>query len=266
MSLACSTPFGVTVFFTPKKPALKILAGSAQRLSASLSSSRGPRRTSATARTGAQRLSASLSSSRVEAGHYVAHERLCSTPFGVTVFFTHRPHADIAHTGRCSTPFGVTVFFTARVADWRPATLCGCSTPFGVTVFFTRTGRAAAPPRRVLNAFRRHCLLHMTPMLSAPAPQGAQRLSASLSSSRPSPARTSARVGCAQRLSASLSSSRRASRPCSRRGSRVLNAFRRHCLLHAERIDHQFARRGVLNAFRRHCLLHAGCSGSPAVP
>src|SRR5437763_321170 len=83
-----------------------------------------------------------------------------------------------------------------------------CSTPFGVTVFFTQRLAGNESRHRVLNAFRRHCLLHTT-STTWPAPRwcGAQRLSASLSSSR-----NPHHGGRGHR--------------------RVLNAFRRYCLLH----------------------------------
>ena len=254
----CSTPFGVTVFFTPT------------RHEPSQSTS------------GAQRLSASLSSSPAHCVTRVGQDGRCSTPFGVTVFFTAVPFADPPAYCECSTPFGVTVFFTVKLPS--PVTLpVVCSTPFGVTVFFTAHRRSTATGTRglVLNAFRRHCLLHLQPQ---------RRVNDKPECSTPfgvtvffTPARSRSPPRCrrsgAQRLSASLSSSR-ARRPGPLRATHVLNAFRRHCLLHVSTAAQSMPRSqcstpfgvtvfftlkavvgnipmsSVLNAFRRHCLLH----------
>ena len=226
----CSTPFGVTVFFTQlaRPPPARRRVLNAFRRHCLLHDVEDVQRGS-------------------PAG--------CSTPFGVTVFFTPSPSPTRAGTwvlnafrrhcllhgrrsgsrassSRCSTPFGVTVFFTAQ-GDWNPSPLTRCSTPFGVTVFFTQLRPVARSSHAVLNAFRRHCLLHS-------AATG-----------------TTATAGvCAQRLSASLSSSHdRRHAPTAR--PPVLNAFRRHCLLHTRRSTPSRWFGSVLNAFRRHCLLHA---------
>ena len=88
----------------------------------------------------------------------------------------------------------------------------------------------------MLNAFRRHCLLHNVGVANATGADGAQRLSASLSSSRDVIVPLEHRV-------------------------EVLNAFRRHCLLHDPADADATDLYHVLNAFRRHCLLHADGGG-----
>jgi hypothetical protein len=130
----------------------------AQRLSASLSSPRTGRTSGRGRAWCAQRLSASLSSPLHHQNGPHGLNQKCSTPFGVTVFTTTLSPAALARASLCSTPFGVTVFTTP-------------SDP------------PSDPRRRVLNAFRRHCLHHGRRRPNSPRGAGrAQRLSASLSS------------------------------------------------------------------------------------
>ena len=138
------------------------------------------------------------------------------------------------------------------------------------------------PTGAVLNAFRHHCLRHPFTLVPVVAEgSGAQRLSASLLSSRRGWTWLACRSMGAQRLSASLLSSLRSmilrrtialqvlnafrhhcfrhrwALPCRRQTIDVLNAFRHHCLRHATGCTRRGTRRvGVLNAFRHHCFRH----------
>src|SRR5215207_7716861 len=89
-----------------------------------------------------------------------------------------------------------------------PMPIAECSTPFGIIGIFTEVFDEHGPRFGVLNAFRHHWNLHL-----------------GCRSSRP------CRLPSAQRLSASLESSR--SRPRRLRAPElVLNAFRHHWNLH----------------------------------
>ena len=73
-------------------------------------------------------------------------------------------HCDIGGAGdwqrRCSTPFGITAWFTTVGSTRRQATN-GCSTPFGITAWFTSSLPQPGCRRwAVLNAFRHHSLVH----------------------------------------------------------------------------------------------------------
>jgi hypothetical protein len=212
-------------------------SSSAQRLSASPSSALRRPRVAARPRRRAQRLSASPS----------------SAPDWIVV---------LGSSPECSTPFGVTEFCTLSISIYG-ITQSGCSTPFGVTEFCT-VGMTVSPD-------------HM---------RGAQRLSASPSSApRASRSRTGSAAG-AQRLSASPSSAPARPKPLARRPGSVLNAFRRHRVLHgvpptaitlpkrAQRLSASpSSARGlsadgplntkVLNAFRRHRVLHRSSGNVP---
>ena len=135
VSLMCSTPFGITAFDT---------TGLAARRSSRLR---------------AQRLSASLRSTRqVPVGGLIVLR--CSTPFGITAFDTYKGKMFRQDSKLCSTPFGITAFDTnhRRPEQLRPRVLNAfrhhcvrhtatssatgtgtlCSTPFGITAFDTR--------------------------------------------------------------------------------------------------------------------------------
>ncbi len=192
---------------------------------------------------------------------------------------SRRPCAAATAPAPCSTPRGVTAFCTL-LGPLLSAAALRCSTPRGVTAFCTQpAAEPDADQQQVLNASRRHCLLHSTgpascgrcssaqrlaaslpsargpPPAASGLPQGAQRLAASLPSAPSSWTPSSTSSACAQRLAASLPSARRRHR---RPGvpAGVLNASRRHCLLHGSRDDPVRPPRVVLNASRRHCLLH----------
>ncbi len=231
---------------------------SAQRLAASLPSARS-RRGVVPASSRAQRLAASLPSARGRARrprgggavlnasrrHCLLHaslirsamaSRMCSTPRGVTAFCT-APSQPRAYRPPCAQRLAASLpSALGEDGPAGPVQHLRCSTPRGVTAFCTATARATATAS-----------------------------------------------GCAQRLAASLPSAHHA-----RRGGRVmaavLNASRRHCLLHRSnclgRADLTLCStpRGVtafctlcrhrlrdpplvLNASRRHCLLHPGRRG-----
>src|SRR5437764_949315 len=133
---------------------------------------------------------------------------MCSTPRGVTAFCTPAPASPWPGTSVFHTPRRLRVLPTRartkrRQEDPR-------STPRSVTAFCTLKYDAVLPQQMlVLNASRRHCLLHKTIL------QRQQTI----------------------RL--------------------VLNASRRHCLLHAPTGQTGGGHFLVLNASRRHCLLHA---------
>ncbi len=226
----CSTPFGITEFDTQSTPSAGLIAGECST-PFGITEFDTQRRHSPSARTvGAQRLSASLNSTRGWCRAVSGTLAMCSTPFGITEFDTRRMPTRPSARLVCSTPFGITEFDTlrlgqlacrhARRAQRLSASLnstrsrsrrCGCrlarcSTPFGITEFDTHATTATVGDR----------------LLSA------QRLSASLNSTprhRPSIAAVDAG---AQRLSASLNSTRR--RQPTHVGGRhaVLNAFRHH--------------------------------------
>ena len=134
-----------------------------------------------------------------------------------------------------------------------------CSTPFGITADNTRLPPGQGPGRvAVLNAFRHHCGQHLCNQDVEPQLlQSAQRLSASLRTTRPN--RTSGRVvsRSAQRLSASLRTTRFprawASRVNPAAGAQRLSASLRTTLRRGQRGG---VRHGVLNAFRHHCGQH----------
>ncbi len=78
----------------------------------------------------------------------------------------------------CSTPFGITAWFTgadlAKLRDWTV-----CSTPFGITAWFTRVTYESLGRLSVLNAFRHHSLVHAHGTALKRTDGRAQRLSAS---------------------------------------------------------------------------------------
>ncbi len=136
---------------------------------------------------------------------------------------------------RCSTPFGIIGIFTSE----RPTTIrrlrvlnafrhhwnlhiqvCAvyklnrkCSTPFGIIGIFTSLKLVVENSQQaVLNAFRHHWNLHRIVVTSSQLKfPSAQRLSASLESSRLGMLRVFSKPVGAQRLSASLESSPRGS-------------------------------------------------------
>ncbi len=282
----CSTPFGITAVNTRRRRSGRRQTGCAQRLSASLRSTRpGPRPSTPVPR-GAQRLSASLRSTLGTWGYIAAAAIPCSTPFGITAVNT---------SGVCG---GKVAHFCAQRLS---ASLR--STPDrdrsrrreGVVLnaFRHHCGQHNAADERaaadgmVLNAFRHHCGQHVvrsvagssarrcsTPFgitavntrstsASSSAKTSAQRLSASLRSTPRAVRIQSVDIVRAQRLSASLRSTPRWPRPA-RPGRRVLNAFRHHCGQHVARAREP---RGVWSAQRLSASLrstrrgHVGTAG-----
>ncbi len=157
-ALLCSTPFGIVGIFTNTNRNHFSDSQSAQRLSASLESSRRARREQS------------------------SHVRVLNA-------FRHRWNL------HSSNP----VYLTSNML---------CSTPFGIVGIFTprespRPARASA----VLNAFRHRWNLHCSQAAELGRQSCAQRLSASLESSRQPRVRPACSRFCAQRLSASLESS-----------------------------------------------------------
>ncbi|MDT4952786.1 MAG: hypothetical protein QOJ02_924 [Acidobacteriota bacterium] len=208
-------------------------------------------------------------------------ERLkCSTPFGIIGIFTLQDSSDKLSTNMCSTPFGIIGIFTHTV-DKSIVGLDQCSTPFGIIGIFTQgQNRVLAKLFYVLNAFRHHWNLHISRLVSDLLPSGvlnafrhhwnlhsgksfvtshphcAQRLSASLESSRPHNALQLPARSRAQRLSASLESSPVKLRIVRPHNYFVLNAFRHHWNLHLHERGVKMIQDQVLNAFRHHWNLH----------
>ncbi len=155
----CSTPFGIIGIFTT--------------------------RTTSASQTGdgAQRLSASLESSRVYEVVGLVRGAMCSTPFGIIGIFTSDFSFSFHCSSSCSTPFGIIGIFTA-LSFALDANRVLCSTPFGIIGIFTgrpRPANSRAPRAQrlsaslessltricvsrcsssVLNAFRHHWNLH----------------------------------------------------------------------------------------------------------
>ena len=211
MLSVCSTPFGIIGIFTTSALNRSCRKHCAQRLSASLESSPFNRRPRSiqiirlcstpfgiigifTPRSG-------VGFSRVNVLNAFRHHWnlhgflsrtfpvatvLCSTPFGIIGIFTRSPASNLSHSPvlnafrhhwnlhwvkaretntmpECSTPFGIIGIFT--VHTWFDARgVAPCSTPFGIIGIFTGHARALATGEK---------------------PRSAQRLSASLESSRP---------------------------------------------------------------------------------
>ncbi len=144
----CSTPFGITELDTATSGAASSPARGAQRLSASLNSTR----------------------TVIARGDFVDR---CSTPFGITELDTQPPPVARLRLDVCSTPFGITELDTACAAGALPRR-GECSTPFGITELDT----TEPTPHRL-------------------PPSGAQRLSASLNSTRPHSGKISfTKAGC----------------------------------------------------------------------
>ena len=160
---ACSTPFGINGIFT----ALQVVADGTLTRSA-------------------QRLSASMESSRTPQQERELDDRACSTPFGIKGIFTRARATLLERSPRvCSTPFGINGIFTTSAAvlfsahrrvlnafrhQWnlhaQSVAACRadsivCSTPFGINGIFTAS--------TWVDGVRRMC--------------SAQRLSASMESS-----------------------------------------------------------------------------------
>ena len=259
----CSTPFGVIVGFTRKRPP----NWSRRRV---LNAFRRHRRVHATAGRsrcagphGAQRLSASSSGSRHRADRLAPVRRRVLNAFRRHRRVHRRERVVPRSRVRCSTPFGVIVGFT------------------DVTPRFVRLMTGAQ--RLSASSSGSLAILRPTP---DDLNEGAQRLSAS-SSGSPSPEsdRKNDRRRCAQRLSASSSGSHGTSdRPAA--DLDVLNAFRRHRRVHSSScsafvqvplacstpfgvivgftlacVDGTTGVSQLLNAFRRHRRVHAGPVG-----
>ena len=303
----------------PGCPRLPGTPACAQRLSASL------RTTPRTAR-GAAAFPPVLNAFRHHCGQHSGVPIRAGVPDGVLNAFRHhcgqhgKSVTSSATLSGCSTPFGITAdntgsptrrpsatrgaqrlsasLRTTRVTPASPrAHRSACSTPFGITADNTTRGPVPrSRPGRVLNAFRHHCGQHGRPgSFSRRCSAGAQRLSASLRTTRPgrwplrpsmacstpfgitadntlrvsrgnglgqlcstpfgitadntpsAPTPRRPRASSAQRLSASLRTTpagwRRPRRP-----GRVLNAFRHHCGQHMAR---QTGRYGTLSCAQR---------------
>src|SRR5262245_19092142 len=138
-----------------------------------------------------------------------------------------------------------------------PWTYQPCSTPRGVIGFSTGPYRFAnLADNRVLNASRRHRLLHKTASGAFPGPSlSAQRLAASSASPRHPLALAKGFRIRAQRLAASSASPPSSRRSC-RAPSRVLNASRRHRLLHPSALP-------LARTIRRRAQRLAASSASP---
>ncbi len=166
----CSTPFGITAVNTASSRKKGWRTYRAQRLSASLRSTRYAPRRFAPLRFGAQRLSASLRStpgacpSQVyAAGVLNAFRHHCGQ-------HTITPGIESIHK-ECSTPFGITAVNTwpTYEAPDRAGVLnafrhhCGQHPP---------TGQRMTCYKCVLNAFRHHCGQHLNQGLAAPSEVG----------------------------------------------------------------------------------------------
>ena len=144
----CSTPFGITGIFTHSDGLSAMLGRGAQRLSASLESSRRDSAPGSTRR--AQRLSASLESSRLSgclrAGVSSA-QRLSAS-----LIFTRQPSdsalALVLNALRHHCNLHRQRQYGVRTQAW-------CSTPFGITEIFTWQC-TRWPGKQVLNALRHH--------------------------------------------------------------------------------------------------------------
>ena len=138
----CSTPFGITDFFT--------------RPLDTPFSRRGPRVLNAFRHHGLLHQSFGSCDRGSPAG-------VCSTPFGITDFFTIErcvPLAEIGVPGAQRLYRHHGLLHVAGFAVGMVVLLC--STPFGITDFFTISPPLRYVRRTVLNAFRHHGLLHST--------------------------------------------------------------------------------------------------------
>ena len=131
----------------------------------------------------AQRLSASLLSSH--AVHFAEVLRcLCSTPFGITAVIT-TPRTNLRLATRCAQRLSASLLSSRQIVSELRHLSGMCSTPFGITAVITSIATYEGYSTCVLNAFRHHCCHHTVSSGSASAAgSGAQRLSASLLSSR----------------------------------------------------------------------------------
>ena len=198
---------------------------SAQRLSASRTSSLRRPSFCLLVASGAQRLSASRTSSRDTVKTEFLNGERCSTPFGITEGGMTVDHASLQGHAACSTPFGITEgATTARAPVARRWVLNAFRHHGGLHHF---AGATVTALDRVLNAFRHHGGRHVLARRHSSAAVGsAQRLSRHHGgrhrlASRP---RRPPPSWSAQRLSAS----RRASPRREQGPARVLNAFRHH--------------------------------------
>ncbi len=255
----CSTPFGIIgIFTTPPETQMRpglVLNAFRHHWNLHTASSRASRASTSSA----QRLSASLESSRRREVNLDRTSRVLNA-------FRHHwnLHGDDtpenAHGEKVLNAFRHHWNLHTRRRRLTRCTASRCSTPFGIIGIFTISALHLLPLPHVavLNAFRHHWNLHgVWRRYVARRRSRAQRLSASLESS---PDR---QILChcvdlvlnAFRHHWNLHRVLRGERGVVRR---VLNAFRHHWNLHP---DARHRRRGeahVLNAFRHHWNLHVG--------
>ena len=258
----CSTPFGIIGIFTLRAPrsghprthpvlnafrhhwnlhpqdalASPLTFRRAQRLSASLESSRSTRRADGVRILSAQRLSASLESSRLRVCFSQGLNIRCSTPFGIIGIFTLLNRRSYLLSKQCSTPFGIIGIFTPRrlfSGTHAPAVLNAFRHHWNLHVLgnWRSNGRL-----NVLNAFRHHWNLHacfhrlVCLMHRCSTPFGIIGIFTSLRSVLTSPA-----DGCSTPFGIiGIFTSIKGYLPA--RGN-VLNAFRHHWNLHRAGLD-----------------------------
>ncbi len=158
---------------------------------------------------------------------------MCSTPFGITAWFTSTKALRAFYPRTCSTPFGITAWFTRAMSrvDWRRTEVLNAFRHHSLV--HRMWLRLSVAIWCVLNAFRHHSLVHeRRSQYWAPYTWCAQRLSASQLGSLTGTGCLRACPICAQRLSAS----QLGSHSCvysTRFSADVLNAFRHHSLVHS---------------------------------
>ena len=193
------------------------------------------------------------------------YSNTCSTPRGIIGIFTIHKSSNKVAVHLCSTPRGIVGIFTRR-SQAVVKNNSGAQRLAASLESSPRHGLAVGSILGVLNAFRHHWNLHLHRRRRRVALHGLRVLNAfrhHWNLHNASGTATSSTQQHAQRLSASLESSRPSAYVLVTQAA-VLNAFRHHWNLHSPLGPHG---RGpglaVLNAFRHHWNLHQNVVGDP---
>ena len=229
----CSTPFGIIGIFTRPKAASSTPGRPAQRLSASLESSRG--------RAGKRRRRGDLLNAfrhhwNLHAAHFTAYPKPAHAAqrLSASLESSQRPTRwQSSCTSGCSTPFGIIGIFTGATHA-----VCICRISAQRLSASLESSRLHARERvvehQLLNAFRHHWNLHAHWINITETGGGCSTPFGIIGIFTPPRTSCSNAGSTAQRLSASLESSQRAVTN-REHAHHLLNAFRHHWNLHDKR-------------------------------